>query len=77
MLQGLVLAASLLTASVQAQSAQGFDLNQAVARAKELAAKPYQKPVSNLSPTFAAMQFADYMKIQPKSEKFEWRDQKT
>lgn len=77
LLQGLVLSATLLAASAQAQTAQGFDLNQAVARAREMAAKPYQKPVSNLSPTFAAMQFADYMKIQPKSEKFEWRDQKT
>eukprot|EP01022_Parablepharisma_sp_SALTPOND_P020757 TRINITY_DN385_c0_g5_i2.p1 TRINITY_DN385_c0_g5~~TRINITY_DN385_c0_g5_i2.p1 ORF type:complete len:1301 (+),score=540.87 TRINITY_DN385_c0_g5_i2:9683-13585(+) len=74
----LLLSAGLLATCAQAQAQQsGFSLEQAVAKAKGLADQPYQKPVSNLSPTFAAMQFADYMKIQPKSEKFEWRTQKT
>ncbi|WP_432241595.1 glucan biosynthesis protein G [Herbaspirillum robiniae] len=71
----LLLTAALLAASAQAQ--QSFSLEQATARAKALADQPYQKPASNLPPVFSGMQFADYMKIQPRSEKFEWRDLKT
>ncbi|MFJ3047254.1 glucan biosynthesis protein G [Herbaspirillum chlorophenolicum] len=70
----LLLSAALLATAAQAQT---FSLDQVTARAKELVEQPYRKPVSNLPPVFSSMQFADYMKIQPKSEKFEWRDQKT
>ena len=71
----LLVSAAVLAAPVQAQ--QAFSLEQATARAKALAEQPYRKPVSNLPPVFSGMQFADYMKIQPRSEKFEWRDLKT
>jgi len=57
--------------------AQAFSLDDVTARAKALAEAPYAAPVGNLPPEFSAMQFGDYVKIQPRSEKFEWREQKT
>jgi len=69
-----LLAASLASAAAQAQS---FSLEQVTAKARALADQPYQRPVSNLPPVFSGMQFADYMKIQPRPEKFEWRNQPT
>jgi glucans biosynthesis protein len=57
--------------------AQAFSLNDVIAKAKALADKPYAAPVSNLPPAFANMQFGDYVKIQPRADKFMWRDQKT
>ncbi|MFD0879227.1 glucan biosynthesis protein G [Variovorax dokdonensis] len=54
-----------------------FSIDDVVVRARELAAAPYQAPVSNLPPAFANMQFDDYMKIRPRPERFEWHDQST
>ncbi len=54
-----------------------FSLEDVTARARELASKPYVAPASNLPPAFGTMQFADYMKIQPRSDRFEWRDLQT
>ncbi|PZQ58563.1 MAG: glucan biosynthesis protein G, partial [Variovorax paradoxus] len=51
-----------------------FSLDDVTARARELAARPYVAPASNLPPFFGTMQFADYMQIQPRSDRFEWRD---
>jgi periplasmic glucans biosynthesis protein len=65
-----LLLVATLPGTVQAQP---FSLEQLSARAQMLAKQPYQKPVSNLPPVFSSMQFADYMKIQPRSEKFEWQ----
>jgi glucans biosynthesis protein len=59
------------------QSSKVFSLDDVTVLARELAAKPYVAPVSNLPPTFSAMQFADYAKIQPRLDRFEWRDLKT
>lgn len=58
-------------------NSRSFSLDDVTERARALAAKPYEAPVSNLPPVFANMQFADYMKIQPRQDKFEWRDQGT
>ncbi len=69
-----LIAVSALLASVQAQA---FSLDDVTARAKALMQKPYIAPVSNLPPVFSQMQFADYQKIQPRRDKFEWRDQDT
>ncbi|MFL9927126.1 glucan biosynthesis protein G [Herbaspirillum lusitanum] len=72
------LSASLLAAgSLLSTQAHAFSLEDVAARAKALVDQPYVTPVSNLPPAFSSMQFADYMKIQPRSEKFEWRNQKT
>jgi len=65
-----------LPPAARAQSSS-FSLNDVSDRARALAARPYVAPVSNLPPVFANMQFADYMKIQPRSDRFEWRDQGT
>lgn len=54
-----------------------FSLDDVTALARALAAKPYVAPASNLPPAFSTMQFADYMKIQPRSDRFEWRDLQT
>ena len=70
----LMLSAALLANAAQGQS---FSLEQVTAKAQALAGQPYQKPASNLPPVFSSMQFADYMKIQPRAGGFEWRDQKT
>ena len=57
-------------------SAQGnaFTLDDVTAQARALMDKPYAAPVSNLPPVFSNMQFADYQKMQPRSDRFEWRD---
>jgi len=54
--------------------AQAFSLEDVTARAKALVDAPYQAPVSNLPPVFSKMQFADYLRIQPRRDKFEWHD---
>ncbi len=55
----------------------GFGLEQVAARAKALADTPYVVPVSNLPDVFSKMQFADYQKIQPKHDRFEWAERRT
>jgi glucans biosynthesis protein len=60
-----------------APASHAFSLDDVTAKAKALMAAPYVAPVSNLPPVFSQMQFADYQKIQPRREKFEWRDQAT
>jgi glucans biosynthesis protein len=49
-----------------------FALSDVVARAQALAAQPYVAPQSNLPEVFSRMQFADYQKMQPRREGFEW-----
>ena len=58
--------------ALSAEQAQAFALDEVTAQAKALMAKPYAAPVSNLPPVFSSMQFADYQKMQPRREKFEW-----
>lgn len=72
-LPGIALAGCLMGA-VQAHA---FSLDDVTTRAKKLADQPYVAPVSNLPPAFAQMQFADYIKIQPKIDHVEWKDQGT
>jgi len=75
---GILLSMLCLLALPPAARAQApFSLDDVTARARALAAKPYVAPVSNLPPVFSGMQFADYMKIQPRLDRFEWRDQDT
>lgn len=69
------LAASL--ALLCAGQAHAFSLDDVTAKAKALVDKPYVAPVSNLPPVFSSMQFADYQKMQPRGDRFEWRDQQT
>jgi glucans biosynthesis protein len=69
------LAASL--ALFYAGPASAFSLDDVTARAKALVEKPYAAPVSNLPPVFSSMQFADYQKMQPRGDRFEWRDLQT
>ncbi len=69
-----LLAAGALLAGSQASA---FSLDDVVPRAKTLADKPYAAPVSNLPPVFSQMQFADYIKIQPRRDNLEWKDQGT
>jgi len=70
-------ALSAVVALLGAAHAQAFSLDDVTARAKTLADTPYVAPTSNLTPAFAQMQFGDYIKIQPKRENFEWKDQST
>jgi glucans biosynthesis protein len=69
------LAASL--ALFCAAHAHAFSLDDVTARAKALVDQPYVAPVSNLPPVFSTMQFADYQKMQPRGDRFEWRDKQT
>jgi len=72
-LLGLSLAASLMAAGY----ANAFSLDDVATQAKDLADKTYSAPTSNLPPEFSELQFADYQKIQPRPEKFEWRERDT
>ena len=71
---------SRLVASVMllcSSSLWAFSLEDVAEKAQALVKQDYVKPQSNLPPEFSQMQFADYMKIQPKAEKFHWSDQPT
>lgn len=57
-----------------AERAAAFGLDDVTVRAQALLKQPYQTPVSNLGPDFRAMQFGDYIKIQPNREEFYWKD---
>ncbi|WP_420992538.1 glucan biosynthesis protein G [Cupriavidus sp. 30B13] len=54
-----------------------FSLDDVTQRARALANTPYTAPVSNLPPVFSQMQFADYIKIQPRLDAMEWNDKGT
>jgi len=57
-----------------AGQAQAFSLDEVTAQARTLMNKPYVAPVNNLPPAFSGMQFADYQKLQPRADRFEWKD---
>ncbi len=54
-----------------------FGLDQVTAKAKALVETPYVAPASNLPDVFSKMQFADYQKMQPRSDRFEWANRDT
>jgi glucans biosynthesis protein len=66
-------AAALLMAGPSA----AFNLDDVDAKAKELAAKAFVAPSSNLPTALRQMKFADYQKIQFRGDKAEWVDIKT
>jgi len=70
-------ALAFVGALAAAAPAGAFSLDDVTARARALADKPYAPPASNLPPVFAQMQFADYIKIQPRLDAVEWKDQGT
>lgn len=57
--------------------AQAFSLDDVASKAKALADQAYTAPASNLPAEFSELQFADYQKIQPRPERFEWNDRDT
>lgn len=72
-----LLCAGALATLLCAGQAQAFSLDDVTAKARALMEKPYAAPVNNLPPVFSGMQFADYQKMQPRADRFEWRDQPT
>ena len=72
-----LLCASALASLLCAGQAQAFSLDDVTAKARALMEKPYAAPVNNLPPVFSGMQFADYQKMQPRADRFEWSDQPT
>jgi glucans biosynthesis protein len=75
--QHTLLCMTSLAAVLWAGQARAFSLDDVTARARDLVEKPYTAPVSNLPPVFSGMQFADYQKMQPRADRFEWRDLST
>ncbi|XQM35266.1 Glucans biosynthesis protein G [Cupriavidus sp. H19C3] len=67
-------ALAVATALLQVSHALAFSLDDVTAQARRLADKPYAAPASNLPPAFAQMQFADYIKIQPRIDNLEWKN---
>jgi glucans biosynthesis protein len=74
---GWLAGAALAAMPALAQQRPDFGLEDVVARAKALADAPYVAPVSNLPDVFGKMQFADYQKMQPRSDRFAWMEHKT
>lgn len=60
-----------------AAQVHAFSLADVTDRARELVEQPYAEPVSNLPEEFSTMQFADYQKLQPRADRFEWVEQDT
>ena len=58
-------------------SLYAFSLDDVAEKAQALVKQDYVKPQSNLPAEFSQMQFADYMKIQPRVEQFHWNEQQT
>lgn len=73
----ILLSTGVLASLLGAASAHAFSLDDVTARARALMEKPYVAPANNLPPVFSGMQFADYQKMQPRTDRFEWRDQPT
>jgi len=69
--------AMLMFTAAVAGHAGAFSLDDVQAQARDLAAQPYAAPVSNLPDVFSRMQFADYQKIQPRRDQFEWNNLET
>jgi len=67
-----LLCALSVSSLLAAAQAQAFSLEDVTAKARDLVDKPYGKPASNLPDVFSAMQFADYQKMQPRPDRFEW-----
>ncbi|WP_281279058.1 glucan biosynthesis protein G [Pigmentiphaga humi] len=63
-----------MLAAAGTAAVQAFTLDDVTARARQLIEQPYAAPVSNLPPVFSKMEFADYLRIQPRRDKFEWQD---
>lgn len=76
MLPALLFLVSLssLLGTVQVQA---FSLDDVAAKAKALVEKPYSAPTSNLPGELREMQFADYQKISPRPDQFEWHERNT
>jgi glucans biosynthesis protein len=71
------LAAAVLAVGTSAfaqEKPAGFGLEDVTVRAKALADAAYVAPVSNLPDVFSQMQFSDYMKLQPRRERFAWAE---
>jgi glucans biosynthesis protein len=60
-----------------AHPAFAFSLDDVSAKARWLAGQPYAAPQSNLPDVFSRMQFADFVKIQPRSDRFQWHGEGT
>jgi glucans biosynthesis protein len=73
MLPTLLFLASL-SSLLGAVQAQAFTLDDVAAKAKKLRDNPYAAPTSNLPSEFSELQFADYQKISPRPDKFEWHE---
>lgn len=67
--------AALAASALLASQTLAFSLDEASAKARALADQPYAAPQSNLPPAFSSLQFADYMKIQPRNDRLLWSDQ--
>lgn len=72
-----LLCAGALASLLCAGQAQAFSLDDVTAKARALMEQPYAARANNLPPVFSGMQFADYQKMQPRADRFEWRDQAT
>ncbi|WP_225781555.1 glucan biosynthesis protein G [Xenophilus sp. Marseille-Q4582] len=66
--------AAAAACTLLAAQAWAFSLDEVSAKARALADQPYAAPQSNLPPEFSSLQFADYMKIQPRADRFLWSD---
>ena len=76
-LRSLPLYLATVSSLLFAAQVQAFSLADVTERARELVEQPYAEPVSNLPAEFSTMQFADYQKLQPRADKFEWLEQDT
>lgn len=65
---------TLLLCSAQAQA---FSLDDVATKAKALSEKNYSAPASNLPVELSELPFADYQKIQPRPDEFEWSERDT
>jgi len=76
-LRKALMAGSALFCLFGAGQLWAFSLDDVAARAKDLAGQKFEAPKSNLPPLFRDMKFADYQKIQFRTDKAQWADDKT
>ena len=76
-LRSMLLAGSALFCLFSASQLWAFSLDDVAEKAKDLAAKKYEAPKSNLPAVFRDMKFADYQKIHFRNDKAEWVNEKT
>lgn len=73
-LRAMALGCTLTGGALLGATSSAMTFDQLTEQARELASRPWQAPESNLPDAFRHMRWAEWAAIQPKLERFHWRE---